>query len=409
MNKHVNQKFNNRVKSVNKRKQQKKSGNKNSLKQKTTFQKTIAPVSYGYKSQVKDQKGGLSNIRRKEYVMDVNPKSAKFKKINESDGAITALAELAGNIGLTSSFPWLSSIAPGFEQFIFNACNFLFKPSAPTSTNGSISLVPMYDSARPFPSEKSELLNNTGTSRSPVWAENKCVLDPKKLNSAFKSHKIRDSGLDDNEDIKTTDPYKLGIYLDEGATNATTSLGELWVEYDVDLKIPKSAPTSKAVSTYFSTFAGSVLPVFTKYGSGSAVSIKCETRATDYYVVKIIVNTPNTSVLLSIHGGNLVSEPSLEVGAGSTIYHSATSAYQNTTMILVSQPNIDSTNSCYGLVEWVFAKAIAGWVEITAGEIPGSEENAKIRESYYKQKHQNDIREVLLEMRKEEKGKQTLF
>jgi len=311
MNKTKNVKNNNRDKS-NKRKN-KGPGRKS---KNPGFVKTSIPVSMGYKSKVDDVTSGVSRIKKREYLMDVTPNSSRFKRCEEGNGIVTALAEIAGNIGLTSSFPWISTLAPGFENFVFKTCNFLFKPSAPTTTPGSISLVPSYDSSKEFGTTKEELLNNVGTVRGPVWTESTCKLDPRKLNAAFKSHKIRDGPLADGEDIKTTDPFKLGVYLDKGAVDANTSLGELWVDYDVELKIPKTQSASKFGQSEKIYFAGSVDPIRTELGKGNQYKYVLSSTS-DYYIINFYSTATNTKFVVNtntnVPGASLTWDVSTQV------------------------------------------------------------------------------------------------
>lgn len=260
----------------------------------TKITKSSVPMSLGYTSKVGDVRGGSSIIKKKEYIMDVTPKSSRFRLLkSNSDGIVTALSEIAGNLGLTASFPWLSSIAPAFEQFAFKTCNFLFKPSCPTTTNGSVSLVPMYDSSSEFGSSKESIINNVGASRSPAWQENSCKLDPKKLNSAFKSHKIRTGPVGPNEDIKTTDPFKLGVFLDEGATDAAKSLGELWVDYEVELKIPKSTSgfNYNTMSSIVVTNTGAITSV--DYGGKDVLKLSTDASDPDFIHAFLRCDSPD--------------------------------------------------------------------------------------------------------------------
>lgn len=206
-----------------------------------------------------------TRIKKREFVMDVNPTSSRFKLRRDSNGLITAIADIIGNVGLGTAFPWLSKIAPAFENFVIHTLNFDYKTSCPTSQPGSIALVPSYDATEAVPEEKTEYMSKVGTVRGPLWGNHKVPIDVRKCYSQLKSHKVRTSDVDLAEkDQKMYDPFKMSIILDEAAANTLDNLGEVWVEYDVELKIPKNNSQD--------------LTPLTAYGLAQTTKINCDVK-----------------------------------------------------------------------------------------------------------------------------------
>lgn len=195
-------------------------------------------------------------VKKREYITDlINSSTDKpgltFRRVSNGNGLISTIASLAVNAGLAGVFPWLSSAAQCFEQFVFHTLKFEYVPSCSTSTPGSVAIAPSYDANRPLPVEafeKSDYLDRVGTVRTPVWSGASCSLPQAKLNSAYKSHYIR-SGTSDVSDLARTDAAVVDIVIDKSITDGD-NIGELWVEYDVSLKIPKGNSLGSSVSGF---------------------------------------------------------------------------------------------------------------------------------------------------------------
>jgi len=184
---------------------------------------TAAPTTRGNVSRVLRNQEAETVVDKEEYLMEVNGNSARFTQAKGSNGLITALATLAGNVGLSSSFPWLSKIAPAFENYAVRALEYIFKPSCPTSTAGTVSIVPTYDPTREAPSEKTEIMSQTGTVTTNAWNAAHAPQDPKLMDTQHPWFKVRTSENAQNIDLKTTDFGKTHIYLEGDA--ATTAGG----------------------------------------------------------------------------------------------------------------------------------------------------------------------------------------
>lgn len=186
-------------------------------------------------------------VKRREFVSDVRSGATTregklmFRPLNTnlSNGPLTFLAEIAGNLGLSATFPWLSAVASKFERFVVHTMNFDYEPSCPTSTPGMVALSPSYNAGDTREiSSKQDVLDRADTVRSPVWSPCKCKLDPKKLAGITKESFVRSGPVPKGQDIKTYDKFKLNALVENASTNSDSTLGELWVDYDVELINP---------------------------------------------------------------------------------------------------------------------------------------------------------------------------
>lgn len=139
------------------------------------------------------------------------------------------------NPGLASSCPWLSTIAAGFETYVFNRLKFCYVPSCATTETGAIIIAPDYD-----PSDdngqhtKGEILSFADSVRTPWWAAAEAQLSPKSMHTR-RRHFIR-NGAVNVTDVKAYDCARLWVGIQAGSTSV---LGELWIDYDVTLFTPQ--------------------------------------------------------------------------------------------------------------------------------------------------------------------------
>jgi len=196
-----------------------------------------SPVGVAYNTQVVNSKplflpadGGV-RIRHREYVGDVGTSSSGWALVNT----------LAINPGLSGVFPWLSLMAQNFESYELHALAFVYQASAPTSLAGTLYMAYDYDPADAPPSDKASMMSNMSAVAGSLWASNRVALDCKAARGLLGKF-TRNTGIPTGTDIKTNDAANLNIAV-EGVV--MSSPGNIYVEYDVTLKIPQ-IPTNFA-------------------------------------------------------------------------------------------------------------------------------------------------------------------
>jgi len=151
------------------------------------------------------------------------------------------------NPGNLLMFPWLSKLAENFESYVFKGLKFIFETDAPSTTPGTVLMAVDYDAEDVLPSGKGEMMSYRGACRTVPWARLEMGCDREDLHKR-KSYFIRDLAEDWSETAgelsrqQVDDPRldDVGTFI-IGASNclANDSLGELYVEYEVELQTPK--------------------------------------------------------------------------------------------------------------------------------------------------------------------------
>lgn len=199
----------------------------------TVMQRVSAPVAKSFKggtsrAKITQNGSGVTQVKHSEYVTDV-------------DGSMEfAVDAMPINPGTSTLFPWLSSIANRYESYCFKQLCFRYETTSPTNTPGSVILAVDYNPQATPPMSKTQALAMESSVRSPPWSS---VLH-KSLNHNLtkrKSYYIR-------TDSEVTDPdlYDTGVLMlmSEGIPTESGSVGEMHVDYIVDLITPTLSNTT---------------------------------------------------------------------------------------------------------------------------------------------------------------------
>lgn len=157
------------------------------------------------------------------------------------------------------TFPWLSTIAPSYEQYRFKSLRFKYVPSVGTNYTGTINMAVDYDvrDAAPLASStysvrgwidnsttRRDLMSNKTATMQPVWQTNQLVADPVSLLGGLRSKYTRKFQYDPTaaSAARSSDCglFLLGLYYQYTAPISGVEFGDLWVEYEVELMIPQA-------------------------------------------------------------------------------------------------------------------------------------------------------------------------
>jgi hypothetical protein len=201
--------------------------------------------------------GGQSVIvRHKEFVSTI---------MSSTDFTVASSFPL--NPGMGQTFPWLSRVAAGFQEYRIKGMIFHYIPSsgdAIASTNpalGTVMLQTSYRSTDNPPSSKLEILNEYWATES-VPSQSFChpiECDPKE--NPFNVQYVR------NRAVPTGDTQ---LMYDLGTTHVATQgmqtngnpVGDLWVTYEVELKKPVIASNSTGEFYYAAEYPWQATNVF---------------------------------------------------------------------------------------------------------------------------------------------------
>ncbi len=188
--------------------------------------------------------------------------------------AFSVSQSLPLNPGLSGTFPWLSTIASSYERYRFRRLVFHFNTSCATSFTGRIRMAFEYDPSDADPDTAAKMGSYLGNiSFSPWTTTAKLAADSRLLfrNGPLETKIIRDGPACP---IENYDCGRFLLALDGQA--GTSAVGELLVEYEVDLLIPQlelATPSSGSVSFYTKASDQS-------YSTGVAAVYQFDTAAT---------------------------------------------------------------------------------------------------------------------------------
>jgi hypothetical protein len=162
------------------------------------------------------------------------------------------------NPGLESTFPWLSQVAQNFEEYSLKQLIFTYKSTIQdvNSANGQVGTVvtaTQYNPSRPDFTSKMVMMEyaHAHTTKAVDTNIHGVEADPTKL-SGSEGKYVRAGDVPVNEDIKTYDLGRFQIAVcGTPPVLADLPIGELWVDYTVELRKPKLySGLGKGISTF---------------------------------------------------------------------------------------------------------------------------------------------------------------
>jgi len=182
------------------------------------------------------------------------------------------------NPGLSTSFPYLSTIASCFQEYKFKGLVYQFKSTGATSlvsgantAMGNVMMVAQYRADAPVPTSKVELLNE-------MWATDcktseDCILP---IECAPRENPMSVQYIRTGPptgDIKLFDLCTLTVAT-QGSQGANI-VGELWASYEIEFYKPKVSPTGGVLSAGHWRAAGGVGG--SQFGTSSSITLVNDT------------------------------------------------------------------------------------------------------------------------------------
>lgn len=176
-------------------------------------------------------------VRHVEYIANI---------VSDATGAFK-LQAFDLNPGLNSSFPWLSQIAQGFEEYEWRSMIWAFKSTsgdALNSTNtalGSVLMATEYDSSRPVFQNQQQMANHEFSTTSRQSCSMLHAVECKKSISVLRGHRYVRTGAvpqDDDERFYDHGKFQIASVGNQPVTGGAV-IGELWVSYEVEFFKPQ--------------------------------------------------------------------------------------------------------------------------------------------------------------------------
>lgn len=229
---------------------------------------------------------GRYQVANKEFIANLQP---------DSTGTAINVTEYNAQVGLAEMFPWLSTIANTHQRYVMRKLRFEYVPVAGTTTRGRVVMAFSIDPTEAAPSSMSQITQYPNYVANSVWTPNTLTVDL----SDRRDELYTRSGFVADTDIKTYDLGKLFVGISD--TENTESIGQLFVDYEVELITPKptNCPSSSDVfqtsssTNIFGLEDGTTAPLV---GSNIEVSRdgsvnRLKFRAPGIYLVSIVSNS----------------------------------------------------------------------------------------------------------------------
>lgn len=192
--------------------------------------KKSAPSSSGgvttpAKLGVKQPEASAMRITHREYIGPVQG-SVNF-----------AVKQYSINPSVNSSFPWLAQLAGSFEIYRFERLAVVYSPACSTLTGGSVYLAFDYDANDPPPGSITQIVSYAGASRCAPWADARATYNPVFADKIVRFRNTRPYATPGGSDQRLYDCAN--FYVATAGTPAAGFLGELFVEYTIEFRIPQ--------------------------------------------------------------------------------------------------------------------------------------------------------------------------
>jgi len=142
------------------------------------------------------------------------------------------------NPGRFATYPWLSTIAGNFDQYVIKKCVVNFVSNQPTSTAGKVGLGFDYDSSDIAPGDRNEFFALTHHTECAPWDSLSLNVPVDNKPRFINSHTVTDSKLIDLGQI---------FFMSDQIVALNSNLGDVTIDYVVELLKPQQAIYSTMV------------------------------------------------------------------------------------------------------------------------------------------------------------------
>jgi hypothetical protein len=235
------------------------------------------------------------------------------------------------NPGLFTTFTWLSNIASNFERYKFTKLQFTYVSAAATSERGRVALAFQYDPTAGSPLNRTDFFSVVPNVEEAPWEDIAMRVAP-----VEETRYIRSSGVGGT--LNTYDIGKLLILTAMNANN-TTQLGEIFVEYTVELYNPQfqTVPAGEMDATATSAADPMGTSELTRVSGNSPITWKTGGQ------IYLGTSKPLLMVIVFIGTGLTQASPVLFPTSGSagarSIKYNTTNTAGTTQVIIVSTKN----------------------------------------------------------------------
>lgn len=186
-------------------------------------------------------------------TLDVGTRISHHEYLGDvSSTVLFSVSTFAINPGMSTTFPWLSTLASSFQEYEINGLVFYFKSTSANALNstntalGQIIGATQYNPYATAPANKIEMLALSAAADGKPSESNIYPVECKTGMVLYKNKLIRSGGVTD--DLAKYDHGN--FFLATNGMQAAATIGELHVVYDITLKKPKLI-TAPSLSSWY--------------------------------------------------------------------------------------------------------------------------------------------------------------
>jgi len=212
---------------------------------------TYAPVSVG--SRLTSQRAMItptSSGTRVKYRELIN--SSVTGGISFPTSFTPGVTSFQVNPGLSKLYPWLSPQAVQYEQYRIHSQKFIFVPYVSTAIAGDVMMMMDYNVLDPPPTTEAQFLDHPGAVIGSVWECQEFRCQPASMHAIGPRKFVRPCAV--AGDLKTYDCGNFYIATNN-VSAGTSSVGKLFVEYDIEFFTPQLVPSPATTPSGTSLYA----------------------------------------------------------------------------------------------------------------------------------------------------------
>jgi hypothetical protein len=230
------------------------------------------------------------------------------------------------NPGMASVFPWASKLARSYDKYRFLNMKFTYRPVCATTQVGVVMLSFDYDTLDTVPVSKFEQAQTYPNVETNAFMPSSLVVE------CDKTWRYVRQGAIQNTDLKT---YDIGQLVISSSYATTALLGELYVEYAVELCKPSHGVNLTSYFTYTGISATPFTTLVRSQGTAQPWTIFSSSA--------MICNTPGEYAFISIVGGT---------GITALAVPTITSTTGGTTKYGISDYSVINAAATQGIITW---------------------------------------------------------
>jgi hypothetical protein len=169
-------------------------------------------------------------LKRREFIADLYAEAGQTY--------VQTVARI--NPGLTLWGPWTAGVAQNFEEYRYTSLRVKYLPKSATNITADLIFTFVYDAKEEFFGTRAAQLNYAGTVTTNSWKELTLEFDTRQADKVTPARYVRGSDAPTGTDLRFYDPgYLVYSVGPNSIATGTSFLGEVWVEYELELMKPR--------------------------------------------------------------------------------------------------------------------------------------------------------------------------